>query len=91
MATERLDVRFTGHVQGVGFRYQTQALAKRRPVTGFVQNLSDGSVRMVVEGDEGVLRELLEDIQKAFRGHIRETSEVRQSASGEFQGFLIRH
>lgn len=88
---ERLDVRFTGHVQGVGFRYTTQGLAQRRPVTGYVQNLSDGGVRLVVEGEPGEVSALLDDVQRAFEGQIRETLVDRLPASGEFAGFSIRY
>jgi acylphosphatase len=91
MATERLDVRFTGHVQGVGFRFQTHSLARRRPVTGFVRNLPDGSVRLVVEGEAGEVSGLVADVQRALDGYIQETLVDRQPASGEFTGFEIRH
>ena len=33
---------FEGHVQGVGFRYQTVGVAKGFDVTGYVQNITDG-------------------------------------------------
>lgn len=91
MAVERLDVRFTGQVQGVGFRYTAQGLAQRRPVTGFVRNLPDGSVRLVVEGDAAELDGLVQDIQRAFEGQIRETVTDRRPASGELTGFSIRY
>ena len=43
---------FEGHVQGVGFRYQTMSVAKGFEVTGTVQNLTDGRVHLCAEGDE---------------------------------------
>ena len=47
----RYDVTFTGHVQGVGFRWTTCRVAKRYDVNGWVRNESDGTVRCVAEGD----------------------------------------
>ena len=44
----RNTVRYTGHVQGVGFRYTTTNIAARFAVAGYVQNMPDGSVRVVV-------------------------------------------
>ena len=41
---ERRTVYYSGHVQGVGFRYETRSLANQFDVTGFVQNLDDGRV-----------------------------------------------
>jgi acylphosphatase len=34
----------TGHVQGVGFRYFTQAQALEHNITGWVRNNEDGTV-----------------------------------------------
>ena len=45
---------FRGHVQGVGFRYQTLDVAKGFDVSGFVRNEMDGTVTLEVEGgDQG--------------------------------------
>ena len=41
-----------GRVQGVGFRVFVEARAAAEGVHGFVQNLPDGRVEAVVEGDE---------------------------------------
>lgn len=40
-----------GVVQGVGFRYFTEHVARLTRVQGFVRNLDDGRVEAVVEGD----------------------------------------
>lgn len=41
---------FTGHVQGVGFRYSAQYLAQAIGVTGWVKNEWDGTVVMEAQG-----------------------------------------
>src|ERR1039458_5768136 len=41
---------FTGHVQGVGFRYTALQAAKEVEVAGFVTNLPDGRVQLEAEG-----------------------------------------
>jgi acylphosphatase len=43
-------IQITGHVQGVGFRWSAAREAKSLGVTGFVKNLSDGSVYIEAEG-----------------------------------------
>ena len=40
-----------GQVQGVGFRYGTLQIAYRLTITGTVQNLSDGPVKIIAEGN----------------------------------------
>jgi acylphosphatase len=41
----------SGYVQGVGFRYYTRSMANRLGVRGYVQNLPDGTVKVVCEGN----------------------------------------
>jgi acylphosphatase len=46
-----------GQVQGVGFRFFAEDVARRDGLVGFVRNLTDGSVEVVAEGeDEAVSR-----------------------------------
>ena len=43
--------RISGRVQGVGFRYFTQAAAARENLHGWVRNLPDGRVEAAFEGE----------------------------------------
>jgi len=45
----------SGHVQGVGYRFFTQAAAAREGLGGFVCNLEDGRVEVEAEGDQAGL------------------------------------
>ena len=49
---------FSGTVQGVGFRYTAERLARRYPLTGYVRNLPDGRVELLAEGEEESLLQL---------------------------------
>lgn len=46
----RYFLRWTGQVQGVGFRFTNANLAQARSLTGWVRNMEDGSVEMEVQG-----------------------------------------
>jgi acylphosphatase len=88
----RVEVRYEGRVQGVGFRYTAASLASRLPVTGYVQNLPDGAVRLVAEGARADLETLLREIGDSHAGGgIRRAPTSWSAATGEFRRFDIRH
>ncbi len=88
----RLQVYFSGHVQGVGFRYTVQRLALGFDVTGWVKNLSDGRVEILIEGERGELEAFQTAIPNAgLRRFIRETQSDWSDGTGEFRGFEIAH
>jgi len=86
----RLTAYFSGRVQGVGFRYTTTRVAERFAVSGYVQNLDDGRVKLVAEGDRKELDAFLADVQAAMGRNIRSTDSDRGEATGEFDGFGVR-
>ena len=53
-------VAITGRVQGVCFRAWTQEEAQALGLKGWVRNCSDGSVEAVFEGDEILVRRMIE-------------------------------
>lgn len=82
---------FSGHVQGVGFRYTVMELADDHDVTGFVRNMGDGRVELVMEGESRERMGLLNDVKRHMSGHIDEVNEIESAATGEFGRFSIRH
>jgi acylphosphatase len=88
---ERQTCIFGGQVQGVGFRYTVQNLALQYDVKGYVRNLSDGRVELVMEGPEGEMAALLEDIKRRMNGFIEDVQIGRLPGTGEFQRFCIKH
>lgn len=87
---ERLEVYFSGHVQGVGFRQTTRSLAAHFAVTGYVRNLGDGRVELVAEGNRRDLSDLLSAVESSLTGFIRHTDAHWYAASGEFDDFQVR-
>jgi acylphosphatase len=88
---ERYEVVFLGNVQGVGFRMTARQAAHGRPVTGYVQNLPGGEVRLVAEGTAEELDALVEDVERRMGRFIRERRVDRRQATGEFDDFTIRY
>jgi acylphosphatase len=85
----RRTVYFSGRVQGVGFRYTTEAVAARFAVTGFVRNLRDGRVELVAEGSPAELNRFQSAVEEAMRGCIKEANASDTLATGEFTSFGI--
>lgn len=58
----RKRIYFSGRVQGVGFRFTAQGLAKTLGLTGYVKNLYDGRVEMEVQGTERAIADMLSEL-----------------------------
>ncbi len=73
------------------FRATAVEVACRHDVAGWVRNERDGSVRCVVEGDPAELDRFVAAIQLAKRANIDNTDITKLAATGEFNGFAVRH
>jgi acylphosphatase len=87
-ATERII--YAGHVQGVGFRYTVRSIARRYPVKGYVKNLTDGSVELVVQARPDAINGLLADVARQFDGNIHHCERRPIQAAETFTTFEIR-
>lgn len=88
---ERREIHYQGRVQGVGFRYTAAQIARGHEVAGFVRNLPDGRVHVIVEGESSAVAGFLDELAETMRGNIRSTSVDVRPATGEFVDFDIRH
>ena len=59
----RQHIRFTGRVQGVGFRYTAQNAANYYGLTGWVYNEYDGSVVMEIQGPENTIEKAIKKLE----------------------------
>jgi len=88
---KRLVVTLHGVVQGIGFRYAAQDMAREALVSGWVKNESDGTVQIVAEGDENDLKAFIDQIKKIFSQSIDSTESRWEEATGEFEDFRIKY
>lgn len=80
---------FSGRVQGVGFRYTAMNVAQEYAIGGFVRNLPDGRVELVIEGSASDRDAIIEELKRRMEDFISGV-EVKQSpATGEFRRFTI--
>ncbi len=79
-----------GIVQGVGFRYYTRHIAADYGLTGYVKNLTDGSVEVYAEGDREVLEHFLNDLRRGPSTAMVNRVEVEWlSPSNKYRQFII--
>lgn len=88
---ERRLVRFTGRVQGVGFRMTARAVAQSLKLSGWVRNEPDGSVLMEVQGPPDTIEQCLGRIQRETFGHVEDRQESTREVDNTASGFEIRH
>ncbi len=89
---KRVEVRFEGRVQGVGFRWTAARVAARFPVVGYVRNEPDGSVRLVAEGREADISAFLGAVGASPVGRYITRRQIEWRApTGEFFSFDIRY
>ena len=87
---KQIHVRYSGRVQGVGFRFTAERIAAGLGLSGWVKNLPDGCVELIAEGREKELKHLLKEIDKCFSNYIADKDLSWSEASGKFAGFDIR-
>lgn len=81
---------FSGRVQGVGFRWTTNRIASKFSVTGFVRNLANGQVELIVQGQTAVVADFLQEIQSAMSGNIDNVQDEVITSVEAFTTFEVR-
>jgi acylphosphatase len=82
-------VHYAGNVQGVGFRATASRIARDHPVTGWVRNLPDGRVQLLVEGSAQAVAAFLQAIRDRWPDDIEDEQMDEQSPTGAYQRFSI--
>ncbi|HVV73526.1 MAG TPA: acylphosphatase, partial [Verrucomicrobiae bacterium] len=86
----RMQVLYSGNVQGVGFRYTVKTVATGFEVTGTVRNLADGRVELVAEGAKDELKGFQQAIRESGLEHfIRDEQVLWVEPQNQFRGFEI--
>jgi acylphosphatase len=84
-----MQIFYSGHVQGIGFRYTAKTAAAGFEITGTVRNLSDSRVELVAEGAREELEAFREAIRADMKYFIRDENVNWNDAQNEFCGFEI--
>ena len=87
----RKHFKFTGRVQGVGFRYRANYVAQGIGVTGWVRNDFDGSVEMEIQGTAAQIDHVLKMINKGEYVQIDSINTTIIDVDEDERGFHIRY
>jgi acylphosphatase len=60
-------LRIHGKVQGVGYRFYATRVARRMGLKGSIENLRDGTVEALVQGDTKTIEEFIEELREGPR------------------------
>ena len=67
--SRRVAVRFTGMVQGVGFRWTCREIAHELGMTGWVRNEYDGSVSLEIQGESADIATFFSELTANYEGY----------------------
>ncbi len=84
MEKVRKHIVFYGYVQGVGFRWKASQSARRLGISGWVRNLSDGSVEMEAEGTEYDISDLIKTLEDHSWGSVERIESEYVPVHGDY-------
>ncbi|MFA6296338.1 MAG: acylphosphatase [Patescibacteria group bacterium] len=89
---KRLELIISGKVQGIFFRQFVKENAVHLNLKGSVENRTDGTVKVIVEGEENNLEKLIELCEIGPKQAFIENIEISWSEpTNEFKEFIIKY
>lgn len=87
----RAEIIAKGLVQGVGFRFYVYRHARTLGLKGYTQNLYNGDLLTVVEGEKGLIEDLYNKIKVGpAYADVRHASIIWHEFKNEFKNFEIK-
>tara|TARA_Y100000034_G_C6876977_1_gene401244 strand:- start:983 stop:1255 length:273 start_codon:yes stop_codon:yes gene_type:complete len=84
-----LKIKITGTVQGVFFRKFVKDNADELDVRGYIRNMDDGSLEIVLEGRDEVVNDMLERCKKGPNHSEVKEVEVEEIKHQGLEGFKV--
>lgn len=82
----------TGQVQGVSYRYYAQDAATELGIVGYIRNQSDGSVLVVAQSTQDVLKDFIEYLHEgSLKAKVEGVAVEWRSAKQTYDDFSIKH
>lgn len=84
-------LRIHGKVQGVGYRFFATRVARRLGLKGHIQNLRDGTVEAMVEGEGSAINEWIEELHEGPRfAEVSRIDQEKREYRGTFGDFDVK-
>ena len=91
MGAVHVELRIHGYVQGVFYRASAHRRARMLGLCGYVENLDDGSVGVVAEGEESAIEKFVAWGRVGPPGaRVSRIDITRTPPTGEFTDFEVR-
>ena len=89
---EEIEARVYGKVQMVMFRNFVEQKARGLSLSGIVQNLDDGSLKVIAQGTNDDLQRLIDHLHKGpFHARVLKVDVEWREPEGKYQGFSIHY
>uniref|UniRef100_UPI003217BD5E acylphosphatase n=1 Tax=uncultured Draconibacterium sp. TaxID=1573823 RepID=UPI003217BD5E len=86
------EIKVTGRVQGVGFRYYTHKQAHIFEIKGWVRNTVDGGVLVTAQGEEAIIKTFVDYLWIGpTLSHVTNISQVKMPVVENFSTFEVRY
>jgi len=79
------EIIISGMVQGVGYRYFALRKANQYGMKGYVKNLPDGDVLCVAEGEEGLVKDFIQELRTGSM--FSQVNSVKVATSPNLKGY----
>lgn len=87
---KKIRILVKGMVQGVGYRYYCSRKADEYGIKGYVKNLFNGDVELVVEADSDLLPEFIKELKTGPRGaYVKSVLAEDSELKDDFTDFSI--
>lgn len=88
----KVQVIISGRVQGVWFRANTKNKAEQLGITGWVRNTDDGKVEALFEGEDDLIKEMLEWCKHGpTMAKVTDVKVKKNPDQDEYNSFLIKY
>jgi len=86
------EIKITGRVQGVGFRYFVQKRAAEFNIKGWVKNTSDGGVLVMAQGDFKAMETFLDHLRMGpSMARVLKVEKNKMPGMEDFIDFQVRY